>query len=139
MKDCIQKANHVTVINKSIVLSLVIGVIGAANASTDKLQKSKLYLDSLANALMLYKMDTGSYPCGENALRYLVTNLDKNKNWKGPYLNPKVSHLNFTDGWGNQFVYIYKCKSESSEFKLYSYGENGIDNQGTGDDVLYSK
>jgi general secretion pathway protein G len=131
--------NHVVVTNKILIFLLILAFFGCANASTDKEQKSIIYLDSLVNALQLYKLDTGDYPCGVNALKKLVTNIDNNTKWRGPYLNPDVAHLNFSDGWGNQFFYQYPCKSELPEFRLYSLGKNGVDDNGKKDDILYKK
>ena len=70
----------------------------------------------LEDALTGYKLDVGSYP---ESLSGLVTNLDQNAKWDGPYIKPAVPK----DPWGNAYVYTFP--GEHGDFDLVCYGADG--------------
>nr|WP_320010234.1 type II secretion system major pseudopilin GspG [uncultured Desulfobulbus sp.] len=86
--------------------------------------KSGVQIQSIEQALQLYKLDNGRYPTTEQGLRALVEppavgNLAKK--WRsGGYLEKgKVPK----DPWGNEFIYI--SPGLHGDFDLSSYGPDG--------------
>lgn len=43
------------------------------------------------------------------------------------------------DGWGRTLIYKVKKQGKEQGNKLYSVGPNGIDEDGTGDDIQYTR
>ncbi len=86
---------------------------------------------NIALALDLFELDCGSYPTSEQALKALRQNPDstKYKNWKGPYLKKEP-----LDPWGNQYKYAVPS-THGVDYDLYSFGPDGKDDGGGGDDV----
>jgi general secretion pathway protein G len=76
---------------------------------------------NLASALDLYEIDSGSYP---DSLDVLM----EKKDGKGPYV--KKSPI---DPWGHPYRYTYP--GAHGDYYLYSFGKDGVDNNGEGDDV----
>ncbi len=70
----------------------------------------------LDEALTGYRLDVGSYP---DSLSALVSNVDQNEKWDGPYIKPAVPK----DPWGNEYVYLFP--GEHGDFDLISYGADG--------------
>lgn len=86
--------------------------------------KAAVQIQSIEQALKLYKLDNGQYPSTEQGLRALVeapTTGVHAKKWRtGGYLEkgklPK-------DPWENDFVYI--CPGLHGDYDLSSYGPDG--------------
>lgn len=70
----------------------------------------------LEDALTGYKLDVGSYP---DSLSALITNVDQNEKWDGPYIKPAVPK----DPWGSDYVYTFP--GEHGDFDLVCYGADG--------------
>ncbi|HEB70446.1 MAG TPA: type II secretion system protein GspG [Desulfobulbus sp.] len=86
--------------------------------------KAAIDIQSLEQALKLYKLDNGQYPTTEQGLQALVeppsTGRLARKWRKGGYLDKgKVPK----DPWGNDFIYI--SPGIHSDFDLMSYGPDG--------------
>ena len=87
--------------------------------------KAKLVIVSLETALMLYKLDNGTYPETEQGLLALIEQPETgtlSKKWrKGGYLEkgklPK-------DPWGNEFVYL--SPGIQGDYDITSYGADGV-------------
>jgi general secretion pathway protein G len=86
--------------------------------------KAAIDIQSLEQALKLYKLDNGKYPSTEQGLQALVELPSAGrlaKKWrKGGYLD-KTSVPK--DPWDNEFVYI--SPGLHSDFDLMSYGPDG--------------
>ena len=92
----------------------VVGYLGGAKSDAAKLQ-----IENLKAALDLYRLDTGTYPSGQQGLTVLVKNPGNVRGWKGPYLdNPDVP----ADPWGNP--YAYKAPGEHGAFDIYTLGSD---------------
>jgi hypothetical protein len=95
-----------------------------------KMVKAKVAVMNLAQALERYYMDYGEYPEAATA-GALVKKLTD-----AATIEPSAYRLNdkgeIIDPWGNP--YIFKRVNEY-EYRLYSCGPNGEDEQGEGDDV----
>lgn len=82
-------------------------------------------LSSIKTALDAFEVDNGYYP---KNLGDLVAAPGTAKNWHGPYLEKIPS-----DPWGNNYVYYFPGKHNSSSYDLLSVGPDA--KEGTDDDV----
>jgi general secretion pathway protein G len=88
-----------------------------------KRTKAGVDIDALAQALKLYKLDTGRYPSIEQGLTALLEPPSTGvlaKNWKGPYLDKNATPK---DPWDNDYVYI--SPGLHGDFDIMSYGADG--------------
>jgi len=92
----------------------VIGYLGAARSDTAELQ-----LESFAQALDLYRLDTGAYPSSEDGLEALIEAPAGVSGWNGPYLDRNELP---DDPWGNAYVYR---SDGGGAFELLSLGSDG--------------
>jgi general secretion pathway protein G len=92
----------------------VINYLGGAKTDTARLQ-----IENLKSALDLYRLDTGSYPMGQQGLAVLMKNPGNVRGWKGPYLDSQELP---TDPWGSP--YVYRSPGEHGPFDIYSLGSD---------------
>lgn len=107
-----------------IIGTLVAMVMPRLAGRTEQAKRAAAKADieaNIASALDLYEIDHGSYP--EN-----IDVMMEKKEGKGPYLKKKA-----TDPWGNPYKYTYP--GTHGDYDLYSFGKDGVDNSGEGDDV----
>jgi len=107
-----------------IIGTLVAMVMPRLAGRTEQAKRAAAKADieaNIASALDLYEIDHGSYP--EN----IEVMLEK-KDGKGPYLKKSA-----IDPWGHPYKYAYP--GAHGDYDLYSFGKDGIDNSGEGDDV----
>ncbi|MCL6608863.1 MAG: type II secretion system major pseudopilin GspG [Geminicoccaceae bacterium] len=90
----------------------VLGYLSGARSDAARLQ-----LQSLEQALDLYRLDTGSYPTTQQGLQALIRDPGGVRGWRGPYLDAASVPL---DPWGNP--YIYKSPGERGAYDLLSLG-----------------
>ena len=107
-----------------IIGTLVAMVMPRLAGRTEEAKRAAAKADIEANissALDLYEIDHGSYP--EN----LDVMMEK-KDGKGPYLKKRA-----IDPWGHPYKYTYP--GTHGDYDLYSFGKDGVDNNGEGDDI----
>ncbi|MGI6656917.1 MAG: type II secretion system major pseudopilin GspG [Desulfobulbus sp.] len=110
-----------------VILSILAGMIVPRimdRPEEARRTKAAVQIQSIEQALKLYKLDTGRYPTTEQGLRALVeppADPGLAKKWRqGGYLEKgKVPQ----DPWGNEFVYL--CPGLRGEYDLLSYGPDG--------------
>lgn len=90
----------------------VLGYLGGARADAARLQ-----LQSLDQALDLYRLDTGSYPTTQQGLQALIRDPGGVRGWRGPYLDAAAVP---TDPWGNP--YAFRSPGEGRPYDLFSLG-----------------
>lgn len=101
-------------------------------ARTEKIKASLYEIEFLETSIYNFKNDVGRFPTQDEGLKSLIM-LEKNiHNWKGPYINKLNLPL---DSWGHEYIYLFPSKYGSKEYDLYSYGEDGVDQYGLGDDI----
>jgi Type II secretion system (T2SS), protein G len=86
-------------------------------------QSSEL-LSEVATRLEVFRIDKGHYPAKLGEL------LEPTPNYPRGYLGRDDVPV---DGWGRAFVYF--AASDGASYGLWSLGENGADERGSGDDV----
>ncbi len=139
MKRVNRKLRKAFTLLEILIVLLIIGLIAALVApkilqrgEEAKIQTTKVQEKQIAQALKLYKLDTGMYPTTEQGLKALVEKPTEEpipKNYKGPYLDeiPK-------DAWGNNFTYISPGPNGEA-FIIISPGPDQVLN--TKDDIIY--
>lgn len=111
-----------------MVVVIIIGILAAIVAPNvmgrvDQAQITRVHsdLNTIENALNLYRLDNFTYPTSEQGLEALVTKpADPNiRNWKpGGYLGREPK-----DPWGNPYLYLYP--GNHGEVDIYSLGRDG--------------
>ena len=107
-----------------IIGTLVAMVMPRLAGRTEQAKRAAAKADIEANissALDLYEIDHGSYPENLDVLMEKVEG-------KGPYLKKHA-----IDPWGHPYKYVYP--GTHGDYDLYSFGKDGVDNNGEGDDV----
>lgn len=89
----------------------VLGYLGGARSDAARLQ-----LQSLEQALDLYRLDTGAYPTTQQGLQALVRDPGV-RGWRGPYLDAASVPV---DPWGSP--YVYRSPAEGRPYDLVSLG-----------------
>jgi len=128
------------------ILGILIGLVTAGAQSARRrgaVTKAKTTISGLETAIAMYSGDMGEYPKAGNG--NLVSALDDDPDdmdWLGPYMEFKESDLvsgEVVDSWGNPYVYVSinggSPTHRTKSFDLYSYGPNGLDEDGDGDDI----
>jgi general secretion pathway protein G len=96
--------------------------------------KAQLDIQTLENAVKLYKLDNAYYPSTEQGLRALVERPSAGRipgKWReGGYLEKGVVPK---DPWGNDYLYL-SPGVHSANFDLWSYGADG-EQGGEGEDA----
>lgn len=102
------------------ILAAVVGT-GALNYLKRANRNSTISsLNSLSQAIDLYKADTGAYPKQLDELIEAPKGALAKK-WQGPYLSKAKTPQ---DGWGHDFYYKI-TPGGKHPYDLYSYGPNG--------------
>ncbi|PIQ84843.1 MAG: type II secretion system protein GspG [Candidatus Omnitrophica bacterium CG11_big_fil_rev_8_21_14_0_20_63_9] len=105
--------------------------------------KAKTTIAGLETAIANYEADMGDYPStGNGALMAALQEGGGEADWAGPYFEPKQDELKegqLVDPWGQPYEYVSVNEGapehRTRSFDLWSYGPNGADDDGTGDDI----
>ena len=126
-----------------ILVSLVTAGAQAARRR-GAVTKAKTTIAALETALVMYHGDLGEYP--ETGNPNLVAALQEDPgdvDWDGPYMEFKQDDLKegeAVDPWGNPYQYVSvnggAPEHRPKSYDLYSFGPNGEDDGGTGDDLV---
>jgi general secretion pathway protein G len=126
-----------------ILVSLVTAGAQAARRRA-AVTKAKAAISALETAIAMYDGDMGTYPPTGNA--ELVSGLQDDPDdvdWAGPYMEFKQDELEggeLVDPWGNPYSYVSvnggAPTHRERSYDLYSFGPNGADDSGTGDDLV---
>ena len=130
------------------ILGILISLVTAGAQAARRrgaVTKAKTTIASLETAIAMYHADMDRYPPSGN--EQLVTALQESPgdvNWGGPYLEFKRDELDagqrLLDPWGRPYVYVSvnggSPRHRERSYDLLSYGPNGLDDHGTGDDII---
>ncbi|MBN2096913.1 MAG: type II secretion system protein GspG, partial [Candidatus Omnitrophica bacterium] len=126
----------------AIIVILAGMAVGGAQMARKRgaVTKAQATIAALEAAIDMYDMDIGEYPDAgnENLVQALSDTSNPDPDWDGPYMKLREQDLvdgEFVDPWGNPYVYINPGTHNLSSYDIYSYGLNGQDEQGAGDDV----
>ena len=116
----------IVVIALVAVLAAVVAPNLIGKASDANRKAAEMQLEKVANAVELYRLETGRYP---EELQDLVQQPQGLTRWNGPYVRKKAQ---LEDPWGNALV--LRQPGENGKFDLISYGGDGQPG-GEGDDA----
>ena len=114
----------ILVILGSIAVPMYISTQQQANIKAAKAQTL-----NLKSPLNLYRLNTGDFPAGFDALYTCPADLADPNKWGGPYLEEQLP----VDPWGNQYQYQYPGSRNTQLYDVWSMGPDKSD--GTADDV----
>lgn len=104
----------------AIVVASIVGVrLERVKQADDRARvlAAELGLKSVESALLLYRLDTGTFPSAEQGLQALLTPpKDVAASWAGPYLSSLL-----VDPWETPYQYEYPADA-SGGFAIYSLG-----------------
>jgi general secretion pathway protein G len=110
----------------ALVTPQVLKYLGRAKTDTARIE-----IQTLGNALDLYRLDIQRYPSQQEGLQALVEAPPGAQNWNGPYLKQKKIPV---DPWGRP--YLYRLPGEHGEYDLYTLGaDNALGGTGENQDV----
>jgi len=105
-----------------VIIGLLVGYVAPRyfqQVGKSEVKMAQAQIESLQQALDLYRLDTGQYPSTEQGLKALVDRPANEAKWGGPYLKKGVP----MDPWGRP--YLYRYPGEKSELDLVSLGKDG--------------
>lgn len=140
-----------------ILAGLIMGAAQSARQQAMK-AKAKASICTLETALGMFQSDIGGYPSTGNdnliaalangAGTYVIGSQTLSlptSNWNGPYMNFQTNEIKddvFIDPWGHPYAYINPGTNHGaganyslSYVDIWSFGPNGIDENGAGDDI----
>lgn len=109
-----------------VIIGLLAGLVGPrlfGKVDTSKVQTAQVQIKMLESSLLIMRLDIGSPPSAESALRWLTTKPDDanvGALWKGPYLDGAVP----MDPWNNPYQ-IVMPGLDSKPFSVSSLGADG--------------
>ncbi len=129
------------------ILGILVSLITAGAQAARRrgaVTKAKTTIAGLETAIAMYQGDMGEYPAtGNESLVSALQDDPNNVDWQGPYMEFKQDDLvegQLIDPWGNSYEYISvnggAPKHRERSYDLYSLGPNGVDDSGTGDNIV---
>lgn len=97
-------------------------------AESAKEDQARIAMQSLAQALQMYRVHNYKYPTTEQGLDALLRDPGSTKRWRGPYVE---SEQKLNDPWGNRLEY----ESDGTVFRMTSMGTDG--QLGTANDIHF--
>jgi general secretion pathway protein G len=142
----VKREKGFTLIELLVVMAIVAILAGFVVSATQvarkraAITKAKSSIAALETALSMYEVDMGDYPQGGNKEMVQALTVDPGgADWFGPYMKFREEDLTeegeYMDPWGNPYKYISPGVHNSSSYDIYSFGPNGEDQEGTGDDI----
>lgn len=111
---------------KSEMMEIEIAIIGDAAVVSGGVSTHRGYLGD-AGHMPAQLMDLITKPASDSAWNRSANN-GLGQGWNGPYIKDDGTGAVFTDVWGNPYILTATT--------LTSYGPNGIDDGGSGDDIV---
>lgn len=127
-----KQLRHAFTLVEMLLVVTIIGILAAlvipkivGRSEQARQTAARADIASIKTALDAFEVDNGFYP---KSLQDLVTAPSNAKNWHGPYLDKLPQ-----DPWGNNYIYYYPGKHNTSSYDLLSVGPDG--KEGTDDDI----
>ncbi len=91
--------------------------------------------DELEKSIFSYRLETKEFPQKAENLYQTLSRVPEAQKYLGLWENRQGAQGKLVDYWGNPIIYRFPGVHNKGLFDLYSYGYNGIDDQGEGDDI----
>jgi type II secretory pathway pseudopilin PulG len=129
------KSSRITVVEILTVISIIVIILAfllpeRRRPHTRKSTFTRANMHEIHGCMLVFLHDNGHWP--------------EQEQWKEqvkPYLYHSSSYSDtrdyFVDGWGNSIKYSVKETPEAARRFLYSFGPNGQDQTGQGDDIVW--
>lgn len=118
-----------------VILGSMVGVFISGARKRAFSDASRNQLNLFKSQLEQYYTDIGTFPTTQQglvALRQPPGDLRNPAKWRGPYAGGDIP----ADPWGNPYEY----NGDGAAYSIWSYGPNGVSEQGGGDDIaLYGE
>ena len=139
-----------TLVELLVVIAIIGILMGLVTAGAQMARRKaavtagRAMVAGLETDISAYSGDLGEYPPSGNAnLVKALTEESSNPDWQGPYHEFKQQELKngeLMDPWGASYVYVSvnggSPQHRARSYDLYSFGPNGKDDQGAGDDLV---
>ncbi|MFC2149274.1 type II secretion system protein GspG [Candidatus Auribacterota bacterium] len=105
--------------------------------SRSKISKAKSDIAKFEIGANQYNVDWGIYPSSTSLNMYLSLK-QESPTTKKPYMIFKEEDIKNNqpiDPWGKPYMYIYPGTHNSFRYDIYSFGPDGTDDSGAGDDI----
>jgi len=116
-----------------VILASAVAVNYIGRQKKALVDKAKIDVQLLGDALKMYHMDLHTYPStdqGLDALRQPPADLPNPEQWgPEPYLEREIP----LDPWGKPYQYEFPGRNNTQSYDIWSLGPDGVD--GTEDDV----
>ena len=109
-----------------VIIGLLAGLVGPrifGKVDSSKVQTAQVQIKMIESALMIMRLDLGSPPNAESAMRWLTTKPDDSNIgglWKGPYMDGAIP----VDPWNNPYQ-IVMPGLDGKPFTVSSFGADG--------------
>lgn len=109
-----------------VIIGLLAGLVGPrifGKVDSSKVQTAQVQIKMVESALMIMRLDMGSPPNAEAALRWLTAKPDDSSMgalWKGPYMDGAIP----VDPWNNPYQ-IVMPGLDGKPFTVSSFGADG--------------
>jgi len=107
-----------------VILGIIMGLVAPNIIGRDdeaRVDTAKIDIQTVGQALEMYKLHNGNYPSTDQGLEALVSSPSGSpeaKNWRGPYLKKAAQ-----DPWKNPYGYI----NDNGSPDVISYGKDGAE------------
>ena len=133
--NCKLKIENGFTLVEMLLVVMIIGILAALVipkivGRSEQARTTAAFADingGIKSALGQYEVDNGYYP---KSLQDLIVAPGNAKNWHGPYFDPPKLPM---DPWGNNCIYYYPGKHNTSSYDLLSVGPDA--KEGTDDDI----
>ncbi len=109
-----------------ILLLLAPPASALALTTSSPCERTQVNMLALETAITLFRADLGRLPTRDEGLSVLHVRPSSEGPWSGPYLNNTL-----TDYWGAEYGFL----TDGNEYLIYSFGKDGVDDSGQGDDI----
>lgn len=122
-----------------LALAAIVGVAVLGRRDQADVSITQIKLNNLKDGLKQFNLDYGRWPTEEEGVKVLWDqesldpDADQNKYLKGGYMDEPTPK----DQWGNEWSYRFpSVRGDESQYDLWSFGPNGEDEDGEGDDIV---
>ncbi len=143
MNKRVQRRKGLTLIEVLLVI-LIVGMLATVGVrmlvgtrDTAKIDTTQLKIEKAMGQLNVYETTLQQFPSDDQGLAALVTKPEFENEELGKRWSAMLTQEDLNDAWGNALVYRVVEEEDSGRKvpRIYSFGPNGEDESGEGDDI----